>query len=303
MTPGGSSASLAVVVGDVMRDVLVRPEGPPLRGADRRAEVRFAPGGSAANCACWLAALGVPARFAGRVGAADLTALEVEFRAAGVRPRLSPDPDAPTGALVALVDPADGERSFLTSRGANDRLGAADLPDDLLDGAGLLHVSGYAMVAEGPRAAVTDLIARAVARGVAVSVEPGSASFLAEIGAERFLKAIAGARLLFPNRDEAEALTGETDPEAQAARLAPRFEVLAIKDGAGVARVWVEGARAAESAPPPARMVDSTGAGDAFAAGFIAGWLAGDAPGDCLAQAHATAARAISHMGARPETP
>lgn len=303
MTAQGASAPRVVVVGDVMRDVLVRPEGPPLRGADRRAEVRFAPGGSAANCACWLAALGVAVTFAGRVGAGDLPGLEAEFRAAGVRPRLSPDPDAPTGALVALVDPADGERSFLTSRGANDRLGVEDLPDALLDGAALLHVSGYALVAEGPRAAATDLIARAVARGVTVSVDPGSASFLAEIGAGRFFKAIAGARLFFPNRDEAEALTGETDPVAQAARLAPRFAVLAIKDGAGVARVWVEGARAAESAPPPARMVDSTGAGDAFAAGFIAGWLAGDAPGKCLAQAHDTAARAISHMGARPEAP
>ncbi|MEC9434226.1 MAG: PfkB family carbohydrate kinase [Pseudomonadota bacterium] len=294
------AARRALVAGDVMRDVLVRPEGPPIRGADRRAEVRFAPGGSAANCAAWLAALGVEVTFAGRVGAADLPVLEAEFRAAGVVPRLAPDPDAPTGALVALVDPTDGERSFLTSRGANDRLAPGDLPDALLDGADLVHVSGYSLVEPGPRAAVSGLVARAAARGVAVSVDPGSASFLAEIGAQAFFEAVAGARLLFPNRAEAAALTGETDPEAQAAALAPRFPLLAIKDGSGEARVWAEGRPVARAAPPPARMVDSTGAGDAFAAGFLAAWLVGARADAALAQAHATAARAISHMGARP---
>lgn len=232
MTP----ADHVLVVGDVMRDVLVRPEGPPVRGADRRAEIRFAPGGSGANQAVWLAALGVPTVFAGRVGAEDHAGLAAELRAAGVSPHLAADPQAPTGALVVLIDPKDGERSFLTSRGANDRLCAADLPDALLESAALLHVSGYAMVAEGPRAAVSALIGRAVAQGIAVSVDPGSASFLAEIGAPRFLEAIEGATFLFPNRDEAEALAGASDP---AACLAPRFPVLAIKNGAGAARVFM----------------------------------------------------------------
>lgn len=288
-----------VVIGDVMRDVLVRPEGPLAPGADTRAEIIQASGGSGANQAAWLAAMGVPARMIGRVGAADHAALCAEFRAAGVDPALAADAQAPTGMLVALIDP-DGQRSFYTSRGANDRLCPDDLPLDLIRGAALLHVSGYAMVAEGPRGAVAAAMRDAAAMGVPVSVDPGSASFLREIGPDRFAALTAPASFCFPNRDEAAVLAASDDPAIQAARLGARYQVLAIKDGAGPAQIFEGGVLVAQGAPAPIRAIDTTGAGDAFFAGFIAARLGGAAPPDCLAAAHAAGALAVMRLGARP---
>ncbi|MGG7568658.1 carbohydrate kinase family protein [Rhodovulum sp. DZ06] len=286
-------------VGDVMRDVVVRPEGAMIRGADRRAHIEIIPGGAAANQAAWLAALGAPAALVSRVGAADMAEIEAGLSAAGVTPILSADPGAPTGAVVAQIDPDDGQRSFFTSRGANDRLCPADLSPALLDGACALVVSGYALVAEGPRIAVADLIGAARARALPVIVDPGSASFLAEIGPERFFAAIDGVQMLFPNRDEAAALTGSEDRAAQEAALAARAGAVILKDGAGEAALLTGGTRIA-AAPPPARALDTTGAGDSFLAGFLAAWARGAAPGACLAAGHAAAGRAVTRFGARP---
>ena len=89
-----------------------------------------------------------------------------------------------TGRLIALIDP-DGERSFLTDRGANEALEAADIPDALIEGAALIHLSGYSFFAPSPRAAVLDVMRRAGDKPI--SVDPASAEFLRELGADNFL--------------------------------------------------------------------------------------------------------------------
>src|SRR6202046_5806672 len=108
-------ASRLLVVGDVMTDGIVRPEGPLARGSDRRASITFQPGGSAANQAAWLASFGVTVDFVARVGLADVESETARFKAIGVAPHLVGDPRRETGRLVALID-ANGERSFLTDR-------------------------------------------------------------------------------------------------------------------------------------------------------------------------------------------
>src|ERR1700734_2158960 len=123
----------ALVVGDVMIDMIVRPEGPLAIGSDRRASIVARPGGSAANQAAWLAHFGVDTRFVGRVAAADHAAQSAVLRAAGGEPHLVADETHETGRLIALVDP-QGQRSFLTDRGANDQLSASDIPHALIDG-------------------------------------------------------------------------------------------------------------------------------------------------------------------------
>lgn len=289
-----------LVVGDVMTDVIVVPEGPIVRGSDRRASVRSRPGGSGANQAVWLGAMAADVWFAARVGHADRSLYENYFRGLGVVPVLAGDPDQPSGVLVTLVDP-DGERSFLTDRGANLNLCAADLPVSLLDGVSLLMVSGYSLFAPGPRAAVLGLLASAKAEGVAIAIDPASASFLRDIGPAQFLDWTAGSDWIFANAEEAELLTGASDLETQMRLLGASYGQVVIKRGAlGAALGGRDGVRLAQPAPV-VTVLDSTGAGDAFAAGFIAAHLDGDDDAAAMADAIAAGARAVQSVGGQPQ--
>ena len=290
------AAPRALVIGDVMIDYIVRLEGPIAVGSDRRASIASRPGGSAANQAAWLAHFGAAVDFVGRVGAADRRHESELLREAGVEPALTGDAHLETGRLIALVDP-DGERSFLTDRGANDGLEAADIPDALIAGAAIIHLSGYSFVAPSPRVAMINVIARAAGRPI--GVDPASAEFLREIGVENFLAWTRGATMLFPNSDEAAVLAETEDPEAQCAFLAARYPLVVIKRGAKGCEA-IEGERRWRVAAPVARALDSTGAGDAFVAGFLAGRLSGEPIEKCLQQAVAAGAAATEIVGARP---
>lgn len=287
-----------VVIGDVMNDILVVPEGPLVVGSDRRAVIRTLPGGSGANQAAWLAHFGVAVRLAARVGACDRARLSAEFAAAGVEAWLGADEEAPTGTLVTMVS-AEGERSFFTDRGANDGLSAADLPESLLDDAGFVEVSAYALVAPGSRAAVSGFLRAARGRGVAFSVDPASASFLEEIGPRNFLDWTRGAAICFANRQEAQVLTGKTDPDAQFRALLGFYRRVVVKRGADGAEMRDAGG-SWEARPPAVPVVDTTGAGDAFLAAFLAAHLQGAAPGHALRRAVEAGALATRRLGGRP---
>lgn len=288
-----------LVVGDVMTDVIVVPEGPIVRGSDRRATVRSRPGGSGANQAVWLGAMGADVVFAARVGHVDKPMYENYFRGLGVVAILSGDREQPSGVLVTIVDP-DGERSFLTDRGANLNLSPDDLPASLLDDVGMVMVSGYSFFAPGPRKAVQGLFADAKMRGIAVAVDPASVGFLVEVGPAQFLDWTTGADWIFANQSEAEALTGVTGHEAQMRALGERFGTVLIKRGRlGAALGGRDGVRA-ELPAPVVTVVDSTGAGDAFAAGFIAAHLAGDDEPTALGKGIAVGAKAVQSIGGQP---
>ena len=291
-----------LVVGDVITDIIVIPEGPIVRGSDRRARIRSRPGGSAANLAVWLGSLGVPVRLAARVGAADRDGHAAHLRSRGVEPVLAADPELPSGVLISIVD-ADGERSFLTDRGANLRLDEADLPARLLDGVRLVAVSGYSYFAEGPRRAVMALMQAARERGIATAVDPASVGFLSEVGAENFLRWTQGTGTIFANLDEALALTGASDPALQVQMLGRVYERVVLKRGAAGAALGTRRG-VTLSLPAPARdMVDSTGAGDAFAAAFLAAGLAGGNDEACLRAGIDAGARAIATIGGQPDQP
>ena len=285
-----------LVIGDVMTDVIVRPEGPLARGSDRRASIAFRPGGSAANQAAWLASFGV--RSISSPGSARPTsrARRRGSRAMGVTPWLAGDAELETGRLIALID-ADGERSFFTDRGANEALEAGDIPDALIAGAALIHLSGYSFFAPSPRAAVLDVIRRAGAKPV--SVDPASAEFLREVGAENFLNWTQGAAILFPNAEEAAILAGSDDPEAQCARLAARYPMVVVKRGAEGCEAAM-GARRWRAAAPKVEAIDTTGAGDAFVAAFLASRLAGSDVQTGLERAVAAGALASTIVGGGP---
>ena len=295
--PPAAAAPRILVVGDLMIDTIVKPEGPLARGSDRRAAIVDRPGGSAANQAAWLAHFGAAVDFVARVGAADRRRETARLERAGVTPHLVGDARRETGRLIAMVE-ASGERSFLTDRGANLALRARDLADAVVDGAAMVHLSGYSFFAPGPREVVISLIARAAGRPV--GVDPASAEFLREAGGENFLAWTHGATTLFPNAEEAAVLAGTDDPETQGARLAEHYPLVVVKRGAAGCEAFAGDQRWRADAPP-AEVKDSTGAGDAFVAAFLVARLAERPIERCLAEAAAAGAAATEFIGGRPD--
>ena len=286
------------MLGDVMVDVVCRLDGPIALGSDAPGRIEFGYGGSGANVAAWAAVAqgaGAPPVLAGRIGADERgRAAEEELRATGVETRLAVDHELPTGTCVVLVGP-DGERSMVPDSGANDRLADGDLPDDLLVEGSHLHLTGYTLVRDGSRAAGRAAIARARERGLSVSVDPSSAALLTPA----FVDELAGVGLLMPNAEEAAVLSGEEDAERAALVLARRIAEIVVTLGSAGA-LWTDGRKTcrvdAESATP----LDTTGAGDAFAAGFLVSRLSGAGPEESLRAGCRLAAVAVRTPGARP---
>lgn len=297
--PAAPARPRVVVVGDVINDVLVRPLGPVVPDTDTRAQIVRRPGGSAANLASWLASLGDAVSFVGRVGVLDHALHAARLTSLGIEPHLAADPERETGTIVVIVD-ADGGRTMLTDRGANVALAPEDIPADVLDGAALLHLSGYTLFEEPARGTALDLMARARAAGVPVSVDPSSVAFLQDVGPRQFLDWTAGAALCFPNRDEAALLAGTADPVAAAQRLCEVYATVVVTldaDGVVVAR---------RDQPPVAvpaqrvHAVDTTGAGDSFCAGFLTSWLREDDPLGAAAAGMAIARECVLRLGGGP---
>lgn len=287
-----------VVVGDVIDDVVAVPLGPIRTDTDTPSAIRFTAGGSAANTATWLGVLGAEVDFVGLVGSGDAERHAERLRAANVVPHISMHDTLPTGTIVVIVD---GEhRTMFTERGANAALDPDKVTDALLAASGALHLTGYSLFGARDATAFVRLMARAKTAGAWVSVDPGSAGFIADYGVERFLDDIAGADIVFPNLDEGRMLTGLVDPHEVASALAERFAVVALTLDAGGVVVAAGGAHPVLVEAVVTSIVEPTGAGDAFSAGFLAEWMRS---GDAILAATAgtaVAARAIASIGARP---
>jgi ribokinase len=281
-----------LVVGDLMVDVVVFPEGPLNHGSDTTASIRSVGGGAAANTACWLAHGGRSVRLVAAVGDDGIGMGAVdELETTGARFVGWRDPDHPTGTCVVLIDPG-GERTMLPDRGANDHLPPAVVRAAFDDEPAWLHLSGYSLLGTGSRPAATTAIAEARQREVRWSVDAASAAPLRELGGDRFLSWIEGCDVLFANDDEVAALGGLD-------RLLRSVRSVAAKHGPAGAS-WTDGEGSC-SAPAVAELVvDTVGAGDAFDAGFIAARVLGADPQRCLEAGNRAAALVVGIVGARP---
>jgi sugar/nucleoside kinase (ribokinase family) len=283
-----------VVVGDLMVDVVARLSGPLARGSDTAARIERHGGGQGANVAAWLAACGVPVTFVGRAGDDALGREAVaELDAAGVHTRVTFDPEAPTGTCLVLVEPG-GERTMVPDPGANDALVVEDLPEGAH-----LHLAGYTLLREGSRAAGLRALAQARARGTTISLDPSSAAPLAAVGAAAFLQWAGPVDLLVANAEEAALLSGHSDVDHSARALTELATEVVVKLGAEGA-VWSGGVEVRRRPADEVEVVDTTGAGDAFAAGLLSAWRPGRDPEAALAAGCRLAARAVSKPGARP---
>jgi sugar/nucleoside kinase (ribokinase family) len=262
-----------LVLGEINVDLILRAdEIRPVFGQEKLVEdATLTMGSSSVIFACGAARLGLRVGFAGVVGDDQFGRFmrqEMDARGVDVAPVIV-DPAVKTGITVSLSTAVD--RALLTFAGSIAALTPERVDRALFDRARHLHVSSYFLQA-GLREGLPELIAQARSRGLTVSLDPGWDPH--EGWNSGLAKALAQTDLFLSNVDEARAITGGVDAKAALAILAKQVPVVVVKLGAegGIARRGEETVRAA---PPPLRVVDTTGAGDAFDAGFVRGYLAG----------------------------
>jgi sugar/nucleoside kinase (ribokinase family) len=262
-------------LGDLLLDVIVRLEGPIAEDTDTYGRTRVGAGGQAANVAAWVAAFGGRARFVGK-RARDPAGLvirgEIERRGVDV---VGPEVESGTGTVVSIATP-DGKRTMLSDRGVAPDLQPEELDDAWFESCERLHLPAYSLLVSPIREAA--IAAAQVAP--AVSVDLSSTAAIRTAGVEQLREIIGQLRpdIVFANEDE-EALVGRLE-----------VETLVVKRGAQGSSVYTSGAEHGYPAEP-ADVVDSTGAGDAFAAGFLLGGA------ELAVQA---AARCVAQMGSMP---
>jgi ribokinase len=293
-----------------MLDVVLAPARPVVSGTDVPGRVSLVQGGSAANTARWLGRLGARSSLICAVGRdAAGRALVDAVRADGVTPRVIRVVGARTGRIGVVVSPG-GERSFVADRGAADQLAPDDLRPAWFEGAAALHLPVYSLIGDPLGLAGRRAVVLARTAGAIVSVDLASIGPLLADGrrAARTLIEDIAPDLLFATSSEAEALLGryavdgllDLAPTAVVKRGAKGATVLA-REGAEVLRF--------EVATPQIAAADTTGAGDAFDAGFLVGWFAAREAGRALpASLHRAALAghraAARQLGApRPELP
>ena len=270
---------------------------------DAMGPAREISGGSAANTLAGLAALGARCAFIGQVADDQLGEVFAhDIRAGGIAfdtPARAGDP--PTARCLIFVTP-DGQRTMNTFLGASQFLPPAVLDEAAIAAAKILYLEGYLWDPEEPRAAMRRAIAAAKGAGRKVAFTLSDAFVIERHGADfRAMIETGDVDILFANHVELAALTDHDDFEAGLAELAPKVPVLVVTRGEHGAVAIQEGNRAEVAAEPIARVVDTTGAGDLFAAGFLHGHVSGRSLADCLTMGAIAAAEVISHYGARPE--
>jgi ribokinase len=265
---------LVCTLGDLTLDVIVRLSGPIAAGGDADAEIRIGPGGQAANVASWVAELGAPARFVGKTGADDAGEL-VRERLAAFGVEIHGPVEGRSGSICSLVSP-EGDRSMAADRGTARELRADEIEPAWLSGCTHLHVSGYALMVEPVRSAALRAAELARDDGARISLDLASWSAIRDSGVDAFRDAARNLApdVVFANEDE-ERIVGRLDA------------LWILKRGAG--GCCFDGVERA--ALPVERVLDSTGAGDALAAGFLVG-------GPVLALE--AAARCVQQPGAMP---
>ncbi|TAK99811.1 MAG: adenosine kinase [Rhodospirillaceae bacterium] len=259
-------------------------------------------GGSAANTMVGLASLGGLPAFIGKVGKDKLGKLfSHEITASGVDFHGGPTAATLATALSMILVTPDAQRTMNTYLGASTELSPDDIDPKLIAAAHLTYIEGYQWDAPGAKAAIrkASKAARAAGRQVALSL---SDPFVVERhGADLIQFVREGVDILFGNEEEIRRLTGQTDFNMIVAALRGAMVLTCVTRGAKGA-VVVDGETVTEiPAAPVTRVVDTTGAGDLFAAGFLYGYTHGRDTASCTRIGALAAAEVISHMGARPE--
>lgn len=289
-------------VGDLNLDVRIEPRDRVLMGSDVPGRVSVHGGGSAANAAVWASrcASGMNGvRFVCAIGDDDnghILSSEIGRSEVDVHTIVRP---GERSRSVAVLIGRDGNRGIVSDRSKAITLTSDDVRDNWFDGVTWMHLNGYLLLTRESRPLFHHLVAQADVRGIPFSFDPSSAALLSDTFAPAdVLRAVAGASILFPSRDEAAFLTGEEDPERAAATLASQFPVVVVTCDVEGAVLAVEGTVTRVAAMPVA-VVDATGAGDAFVGGFLDAYVTGASALQSTILASKAAAQCVSMAGAR----
>lgn len=287
-------------IGDLNADITIRADDRIASGSDSPGRVELTGGGSAANVAAGAVAAGVDARFVGVVGG-DVIGDFLVDELAGHGVELCPvvRPEAASRSIAALVDSA-GDRSMVSDLSTATVLRLDDIDQAWFIDVDHLHLTAYTWFPEGGPDVFAALVAAASERSIPWSVDPSSAQMLTgDRSPQQALAAFTGSTVLFPNDDEAACLTGCTDPNKAAEALLDVADTVAVTCGADAAVIARRGAPTIVAAALRVDVVNTLGAGDAFAAGFLAARLAGRADSDCARLAIASATEAVVRASAR----
>ncbi len=273
-----------LVIGDVIDDIIVVPQGEPRTNTDTAATIVQTLGGSASNVASWAARQGADVTFVGCVSSKDVERVTKEFERYGVKCDLQRS-ELNTGSLVVIVESQN--RTMLTDRGANQDLNFDDLTQHKLSSYRYVHLSGYSIFNKTVEQ-VQSLITKVHDSGAFMVVDPGSTGFINDYGISKFKAAILGVDLLLPNEEEFQVLGSIVKT------------TLVTKASAGV-DLYVDGVLVESFSAPVVDSIDPTGAGDSFAGGALAALVNGVEMRNAITAGINCAAMAVTTLGARPK--
>ncbi len=285
-------------IGDIMLDVTVLLNRPIVEGLETRAKISTQGGGAAANVASWLAFNKTPSYLVTRVGddSAGQTLL-AELDTYGVEHSSLIIPNMNTGVVVVIVG-REGERTMFPDSGANAGLGLSDLPD--LSQFSAVYLSAYSLINTQSRAGVLQIIEAIKTAGLRIILDPATVGVLMEVGVSAANEWLNFIDTIILNEEESHFLTGKDNPVDAAAKLLEHVNTVVIKRGSNGALAQSRGDQLIQVEAQKTTVINTTGAGDAFAAGFIKVWADNGPLIDALESGSNLAAQCVALVGARP---
>ena len=288
-------------IGDVMLDVIARINVSPQKinfGSDTASRISTSSGGAAGNVAAWLTRTDARSTIVSHVGDDPAgAAIIAEFDALGVSHGDLVIPGETSGVVVVLVD-SSGERTMFPDKGANSRLTAQDLPD--LNSFQAVYISGYALLNPLARDGVLAMIEKIKADGLPIYFDPASVGAMKDVADKELHNWFSMMDVLFLNEEESIYLTGSVDIERALDYLLDFSQVVVIKRGSAGAIAKARGFDSISLPAVAATVVDTTGAGDSFAAGFIASYSKNHDLTAALQAGGELAAGCVAIVGGRP---
>ena len=284
-------------IGDVALDVIAQLKEQINYGNDTASRISTHPGGQAANVACWITRTNNKSQLVARVGNDPVGfALVSDLDKYGVEHKGLMRSGRPSGVVVILVD-SNGERTMFPDNGANADLEASDLPD--LSDVNGVFVSGYALLDFRSREAVLKMIKKVRETKIPIFMDPTTTGAMKAVPKTEVLEWIGMMDGILLNNEEARYLGESDDIEIAEANLQKHTPLVVIKLGSRGAMA-VNGSEFAKVPAVTTNVVDTTGAGDSFAAGFIPKWLETSDLEEALNAGTALAAKCVATVGARP---